>query len=470
MSESKIADLVHGDVAKLEELIDRESTADVCRSFFDLFGLSVRVYSSSGALLADIHQEREICRLVNQYPPGNIACVNTVGQVRQTKPGGQGVFCSCFTAAIYYVIPIIYDERQLGRIALGPYLPAEIENVPETLMQILPDSEEQCASEALAEMPRVREETARRLAAHLQRVLELMLFAGHRTQLTSDMHLASVREGYRELSEKNAALQSAYGKLQQLDRLKSDFLGTVSHELRTPLTSIIGYSEMLLAGIGGELQGEHPAFAEIIRSKGELLLSLITNLLDLSKIERDQINLELSNVDPMAILEEIVDMLRPEADKKGVRMEIIEKMHLPALTADEVRLKQVLLNIAGNAMKFTPSGGLVRLAAREGEIDAKSPENEQVGASVMLGRARTIEFAVQDTGIGISEGEIEHIFDAFYQVDGGSTREYGGAGLGLAIAKKLVVAHGGEIRVQSALGEGTTVFVSLPQQPLRAQP
>lgn len=469
MSESSIADLIHADVAKLEELIDRESTADVCRSFFDLFGLSVRVYSASGALLADIHQEREICRLVNQYSPGKVACVNTVGQVRQTKPGGQGVFCPCFTGAVYYVIPIIYDERQLGRIALGPYLPAEIENVPETLMQILPDLEEERASQALAEMPRVREETTHRIAAHLQRVLELMLFAGHRAQLTSDMHLASVRESYRELAEKNAALQSAYNKLQQLDRLKSDFLGTVSHELRTPLTSIIGYSEMLLAGIGGKLQGEHQSFAEIIRSKGELLLSLITNLLDLSKIERDQVNLELTTVEPMAILEEIADTLLPEAEKKGVRMEIAEGVRVSALVADEIRLKQVLFNIAGNALKFTPRGGRVRLSAGECEIDAKSAENEEVGACIMLGRARAIEFVVQDTGIGIAKDEIDHIFDAFYQVDGGSTREHGGAGLGLAISKKLVEAHGGEIRVESALGEGTTVFVTFPQQPCRTR-
>ena len=122
-------------------------------------------------------------------------------------------------------------------------------------------------------MPRVRPETAERIAEHLRGVLDLILFSGHRAHLTSAMHLATVRENYRDLAEKNARLQDAYDKLKELDRLKSNFLATVSHELRTPLTSIIGYSEMLQAGIAGDLSEEQASFVETIRSKGELLLS-----------------------------------------------------------------------------------------------------------------------------------------------------------------------------------------------------
>jgi signal transduction histidine kinase len=283
------------------------------------------------------------------------------------------------------------------------------------------------------------------------------------------MHLASVRESYRELAEKNASLQKAVSRLQQLDRLKSDFISTVSHELRTPLTSIIGYSEMLLAGIGGNLNAEHTGFAETIRTKGELLLSLITDLLDFSKIERAQVSLEVTSVDPAAIVAEIRETLLPEANKKGVQMEIVSFGPVPALAADEVKLKQVLLNITGNALKFTPRGGYVRLGARVVQDQpVKAPENERLGAAVMLGPSSTIEFVVQDTGIGIPEHEVTNIFEAFYQVDGGATREYGGVGLGLSIAKKLVEAHGGQIRLESALGKGTTFFVALPVRPPRA--
>lgn len=140
----------------------------------------------------------------------------------------------------------------------------------------------EAAYRALAEMPRVRRDTSQRIATHLQRVLDLILFSGHRARITSEMHLASARESYRELSEKNVSLQKAFEKLQQLDKLKSDFISTVSHELRTPLTSIIGYSEMLLSGIGGALSEEHREFVNTIHDKGDSLLSMITNMLDLA--------------------------------------------------------------------------------------------------------------------------------------------------------------------------------------------
>ncbi len=272
------ADISYGEVANLEDLIDRESLREVCRSFFDLFGLSIRVFSARGGLLANVHEERSVCRYVNSLSRGRVACSETVAQAQMLIPtGSETATHACFTGAVYHVVPIIYDERQLGRIVIGPFLPSEVNEVPPALLAVDSQIEPERARLALAEMPRVRAQTANRIATHLRGVLDLILFSGHRARLTSAMHLATVRENYRELSEKNARLQEAFDKLKELDRLKSNFLATVSHELRTPLTSIIGYSEMLEAGIAGELSAEQNSFVETIRTKGELLLQLTSS-------------------------------------------------------------------------------------------------------------------------------------------------------------------------------------------------
>ncbi|HEY8428595.1 MAG TPA: PocR ligand-binding domain-containing protein, partial [Sandaracinaceae bacterium] len=273
-------DLTLADVARLEDIVDRGALAEVCRSFFELFSLPIRVFSRDGTLLADAHEARAICTYVNSLPEGRPACSTLVDEVKAVDPQDGPVVHPCFTGAVYRIVPIDYQGRRLGRFVIGPYLPAERREVPRSLLVIDPGIDQETAREALGEMPRLREETAERLAAHLSRVLDLIVFSGHRAFLTSEMHVASVRESYRELAEKTEALQEAYDKLKELDRLKSNFLATVSHELRTPLTSIIGYSDMLAAGIAGPLNEEQSEFVETIRSKGDHLLSLITSLLD----------------------------------------------------------------------------------------------------------------------------------------------------------------------------------------------
>jgi two-component system, NarL family, sensor histidine kinase BarA len=466
MVESKSADIAYGEVSQLEELIDRDSLREVCRSFFDLFGLSIRIFSARGLLLASVHEERSICRYVNSLARGRVACSETVAHAQMLVPTGSGTVAHpCFTGALYHIVPIRYDDRSLGRIVLGPFLPAEVNEVPSSLLSIDPKLEPERARLALLEMPRVREQTAIRIAQHLGGVLDLILFSGHKAQLTSAMHLATVRENYRELGEKNTRLQEAFDKLKELDRLKSNFLATVSHELRTPLTSIIGYSEMLEAGIAGELSPEQAGFVETIRTKGELLLQLISSLLDLNKLERGQLMISPEYIDPRAVIAEVRETCLPDAEKRRIKLELAWNDEVPIVQADPVRLRQILINLTSNAIKFTSDHGQVRLGVRATEYRAANDgdDDDGVGAALMMAPERAVEFSVADNGIGIASDEVEKIFDAFYQVDGSSTREYGGAGLGLSIAKSLVEAHHGQIRVESEVGRGTTFFVVIPE-------
>jgi signal transduction histidine kinase len=317
----------------------------------------------------------------------------------------------------------------------------------------------QAARAALQEMPRVRAETIQRIGEHLARVLDLILFSGHRAFLTSNMHLASVKESFREIVEKNTQLQQAVDRLRELDRLKSNFLATVSHELRTPLTSIIGYSDMLGAGIGGELTAEQADFVETIHSKGEHLLALITSLLDMNKLEQGTMRLSREVMSCKALLDDLQKTLAPSAAKKGVILSVEVAADAGNVFVDPVRIKQVLFNLAENALKFTPKGGVVRFTGKVTEADA---DDDGFGAVLLAVPRRAVEIGVIDSGIGIPPEEHAKIFDAFYQVDGSSTREHGGTGLGLSIAKRIVEAHGGTIRVESQVGQGAAFYLTLP--------
>jgi signal transduction histidine kinase len=276
-----------------------------------------------------------------------------------------------------------------------------------------------------------------------------------------------VKESYRQLEEKTARLQEAFDRLKELDRLKSNFLATVSHELRTPLTSIIGYSEMLSEGLAGELKAEQLDFVKTIHDKGEQLLSLIMGLLDLSKLESGTMRMSLRPIRVEPVLREVVSTLTPTARKKDVRLELDTARELADLRGDPERLRQVFLNLVENAIKFTPSGGSVTLRARMVEGGAgRDDAGEEEGLALLAPTRARLEVGVADTGIGIPPREREKVFDAFYQVDSSSTREYGGTGLGLSIVKRLVEAHSGTIRIEDNEPKGTVFVVSLPQAAL----
>jgi two-component system sensor histidine kinase BarA len=456
-----VSEVARDERLRFDELVNREALTELCESFHGLFGIPVRIYSSEGALLADVSKTQDICAYVNTGVRGRAACATTVGRAKGADPGPTGdVSHPCFTGANYRIVAVEYEGRPIGRIVIGPFLPAQVLEMPESLLAAEPSLERAKAKSLLFDMPRAKSETITRLAAHLKAALDLILFSGHRALLTSQMHLASVRESYRELEDKNKKLQEAYDKLKELDRLKSNFLATVSHELRTPLTSIIGYSEMLMEGIAGPMKDEQNEFVKTIHDKGEQLLSLILSLLDLSKLESGTMPVKARRVELGPVVQAATSTLAPAAQKKSVALKVEVPQGVPAVNADPERLRQIFLNLIENAIKFTPEGASITIRARL--LGVTEDSSESAGFALMAPVESRVEVRVIDQGIGIPDREKLKVFDAFYQVDSSSTREYGGTGLGLSIVKRLVDAHEGTIRIEDNFPRGAVFVVTLP--------
>ena len=239
---------------------------------------------------------------------------------------------------------------------------------------------------------------------------------------------------FHEIEEKGRLLEVA-------SQHKSQFLANMSHELRTPLNAILGYTELVLDGIYGEPPAKMGEVLTRVHSNGRHLLSLINDVLDLSKIEAGQLTLSLSDYSIQDMVQSVATIVEPLAAAKKLALEIAIAPDLPPGRGDERRLSQVLLNLVGNAVKFTDSGKVaVEASAADGSFT----------------------LAVSDTGPGIAEGEEKRIFEEFQQVDSSATKQKGGTGLGLAIAKRIVEMHGGRISVQSKLGVGSTFSFTIP--------
>ncbi|MEX1364415.1 MAG: HAMP domain-containing sensor histidine kinase [Nannocystaceae bacterium] len=297
----------------------------------------------------------------------------------------------------------------------------------------------------------------RRLADAVAGVLGQLLQAAFAAWVTSEMHLAASERSHAELTTQNAELQRAVAHLRQLDRLKSNFLATVSHELRTPLTSVIGFSEMLLEGMAGELSAEQREYVQTILGRGEELLSLITQLLEMSQLEGGSVRLQLRPCSVGELISRAFEAVRLSAEQARLVLQPPAEVALGVI-ADPDKIQRVLVNLLGNAIKFTPRGGQISVSV------ARAPIRRPFQEETLFGEEDpdAVRITVRDTGMGIPPEQLGRIFEAFYQVDAGPTREHGGAGLGLSIVRNLVVAHGGEVWVDSAVGQGTAVHFTLP--------
>jgi signal transduction histidine kinase len=251
----------------------------------------------------------------------------------------------------------------------------------------------------------------------------------------------------RELAEINAALEESHRRLQELDRVKSDFLLNVSHELRTPLTAIKGSVDNMLDGITGQLSELQERYLTRIQANADRLVRLIDDLLDLARIEEGRVRVTPTLFSLGGLAGEVLDSLRPVATEKGLELSLIGREEQVFVHADRDKIGQVLLNLIGNAIKFTAPGGRI-------DVELAREDDEHAGVRIT------------DTGEGIPTEELSRIFDKFYQVQLGIQAKAKGTGLGLSIAKGLVELHGGRIWAESQVGRGSTFAFTLPRRPM----
>jgi signal transduction histidine kinase len=242
---------------------------------------------------------------------------------------------------------------------------------------------------------------------------------------------------FHEIADKSRQLEAA-------SRHKSEFLANMSHELRTPLNAILGFSEVLAQGMFGEVNEKQSEYLHDILDSGRHLLSLINDILDLSKIEAGRMELEVNEFDLPHAIQNALTLVRERALRRGIGLHHVIDDRVADIRADERKVKQVLLNLLSNAIKFTPEGGRI-------EVRAASTDG-------------TVEVSVTDTGVGIAPQDQEAVFEEFRQVGTSAARQEG-TGLGLALCRKFVELHGGTIWVTSAVGVGSTFTFKLPVRP-----
>jgi len=241
----------------------------------------------------------------------------------------------------------------------------------------------------------------------------------------------------------------AYEKLQEFDRLKSEFVANVSHELRSPLTAIT--SGLQVYDITGDSVKKEELLA-VVKNNAKRMITLVNNLLDFSKIEAGLIELNKKRVSVAALISSVVAELKPQTEKKGLVLSTETPSDLPNVHVDKQKIAQVCTNLIGNAINFTQEGGRISVSAKFKKSGEGAPE----------GASEWIEISVEDTGIGINKELQERIFEKFYQADGSMTRSTGGFGIGLAITKSIVEAHGGKIWVESKPGHGARFTFTIP--------
>lgn len=234
----------------------------------------------------------------------------------------------------------------------------------------------------------------------------------------------------------------------EASRVKVEFLAKISHELRTPLNAIIGFSELMMRDVRGLANEQYRSYISDIHSSGRHLLDIINDILDFAKAEAGQLVLFESNVDVQQVANGIERVLGPRARDSGIELRIRIPAELPLIWSDERKLKQMLLNLVNNAVKFTPSGGIVEISAR------LEPDGFVV--------------AVRDSGIGIAQADLDRVLEPFVQAETTLSRRQEGTGLGLALVKAMIEIHGGRLRLESTLGNGTSAELVFPAERISA--
>ena len=253
-----------------------------------------------------------------------------------------------------------------------------------------------------------------------------------------------------------------YAQTMEANRLKSEFLANMSHELRTPLNAIIGYSELLISQVYGELNAKQYDRVSRVVSGGKHLLEMINGVLDLSRIEAGQMNLVLAPVSLEEVIYDALADITPQVESKNLKLTVNLQHALPIMQADAQRIRQIVTNLMDNAVKFTPEGEVKVEAVTAVVQGHTSVAGHPIPETVAVADGNWLVMTVTDTGIGIAKEDQGYIFDAFRQVDASSVRKFEGSGLGLAITMQLTRIHQGHIWVESEVGKGSTFVVLLP--------
>ena len=256
----------------------------------------------------------------------------------------------------------------------------------------------------------------------------------------------ALQRSHDELEERvklrTQELAYANEELIRLNKMKSDFVSAVSHELRTPLTSIKGYTTLVGAGKLGPVTREQVERLGKINRHTDFLTNLISDLLDIARIESGRVGMNIQSVELPRVIETVVDLITPQLREKDLHLKVRIPSPLPPLQADENQLQRVLINLLSNAIRFTPEKGAI-------SIEAASQDS-------------CLQISVSDTGLGMSREDLSHLFSEFFRADNAVNHERRGTGLGLVLVKRIIEAHGGEIRVNSELGKGSTFIFTLP--------
>ena len=286
--------------------------------------------------------------------------------------------------------------------------------------------------------------------------LDLLVHHASSREMAAATHEEAMRATFAELTEHNARLSRAVTRLEELDRLKSNFLATMSHELRTPLTSVIGYAEMMTEGLAGPISQDQKEYLTTILGKADQLLSLITAVLDVSTLESGQLSLERAQLSLGELVASELVTFATQAGRRGIAIQL-DACDESVVVGDRRKIRQVVSSLVSNAVKFTPDRGKVGIHIRRGPLADHAPDDADERPAIQL--------VVTDSGIGISRDQVTKIFEPFFQVDSSSTRAFGGTGLGLTLAKAYVEAHGGRIWVDTAPGQGSTFTATFPAAP-----
>jgi two-component system sensor histidine kinase BarA len=448
----------------LAELSDAASLEEVIRSFAEFHGVPFAVLDLDGSQRAQAGTEPAVCDLLRDIPEANRRCTAKRQEAHQLlvqapSEAAQVVSTDCFCGMRYSTYPIRHEGSRLGAIVLGPYWPESRPKQPSgalaaTVGSALPELEN-----ALANLRPLPDEKAHRLLEHAARALEVVLHAAYARHLAGQLHLAAIQDAYNQLEDKNKRLHEAVERMQEADRIKSNFMATISHELRTPLTSVIGYSEMLLEGLAGALNEEQREYVHTIMEKGDSLLQLISGILDVSRMESGTLKLRTEPVDLRDVIVTTTSALAPALKRKRLKLDLVDAADAQLVSGDRDKIRQILMNLLGNAIKFTPEGGHITVVVEAGQL-GRDDEHDRFGAAEHAHRG--FRLLVRDSGIGIAKEKQARIFEPFFQVDSSSTREYGGTGLGLTLVKNLVEAQGGRVWVDSELGRGSVFTVTFP--------